>query len=119
MKVFWNDDGRGIVADKAVSATLDEVSLIWSDEVRGMEGNFLGLVDGAGRTIQFYVAEDIPDGVDDAGHLEIVDVDFPDPNAKGSYMARIPIRDVHSWIRKAFSEGADPGEYDGLKFVAW
>ena len=118
MKVFWNDQGRGVEADKAIDMNLEKASLIWTDEVFGVEGNFYGLIDGNGKVIQFYFSDGIPDHVGDAGHLEIVDVDFPCPEKKGSYVKRIRIKDVHDYIEKAFKVGADQHLYD-VKFQPW
>jgi hypothetical protein len=61
----------------AEKVTLNEARLVWSDEARGMKG--IGLIDDQGRTIQFYFDEEIPDHVDDARHLRMVLMDFPEP----------------------------------------
>ncbi len=87
-------------------------------ELRGVEGNFYGLIDDANRTIQFYFADGIPDHVGDARHLEIVDVDFPCPEKGGSYTKRISIGAVSDYIEMAFEVGADPSKYD-VEFSAW
>jgi hypothetical protein len=107
MKAFWNDCGRGPGSDSAAEVDLAEAGLIWSDEVRGVRGNFLGLIDVEGRTIQFYFDSDIPEDVDDARHLKIVLMDFPQPDATGSYSAHVTIGEVHGLIEKAFKAGAD------------
>jgi hypothetical protein len=79
-------------------------------------GNFLGLIDDSGNTIQFYFDEGIPDHVDDASHLRIVLIDFPQPANKGSYAAHMTIGEL---IKKAFEVGADYRKFGGLTFMAW
>jgi hypothetical protein len=51
MKAFWNDRGRGPGSKSAKEVDLREAGLIWLDEVRGVKGNFFGLVDADGNTI--------------------------------------------------------------------
>jgi hypothetical protein len=119
MKAFWSDCGRGPGSDSAKEVDLTGAGLIWSDEVRGVQGNFLGLIDDQGRTIQFYFDEDIPDDVDDAGHLKIVLMDFPQPDRKGSYATHVTIAEVHGLIAKAFKVGADHRQFGSLTFVPW
>ena len=118
MKAFWNDKGRGVDANDAIEVDMGKASLIWSDEVLGVEGNFYGLIDDLDRTIQFYFVEGIPDHIGDARHLKIVDVDFPCPEKNGSYTKRITIGEVHDYIEKAFSVGADPDQYE-VEFSLW
>lgn len=118
MKVFWNDQGRGIDSSNPIEVDLEKANLIWSDEVYGVKGNFYGLVDDSGQAIQFYFFKGIPDYVDDAGHLEIVEVDFPCPDEGGSYVKKIKISDVYDYIEKTFKFGADPKLYD-VEFRAW
>ena len=77
--MFWNDGGRGVGSNLAKEASLTEALWTWSDEVRGVEGNFLGLVDEAERTVQFYFEAGIPEAVEDAERLRIVLMDFPRP----------------------------------------
>ncbi len=91
MKAFWNDCGREPRSDSAEEVNLSEARSIWTDEVHGVQGNFLGLIDDQGNTIQFYFDAGIPDDVDDAGHLRIVLMDFPQPDRKGSYAAHVTI----------------------------
>lgn len=119
MQIFWNDCGAGLTSDHPREVDLHEAGLIWSDEVRGVEGNFLGLIDEEGRTIQFYVQNTIPDGVDDASHLPIVLMDFPQPERGGSYGRLVTIGEVHSWIATAFSQGADHRHFGELTFTPW
>lgn len=119
MKVFWNDSGRGVESNKAKDVDLEEVELIWSDEVRGVKGKFVGLIDEEDRTIQFYFDEGIPNHVDDASHLRIVHMDFPIPHLKGSYGAQVTIGEVHGLIQKAFRVGADHRQFDGVTFTWW
>jgi hypothetical protein len=111
--------GRGIASDEAEDTTLEQAGLIWSDEVRGVEGNFFGLTDEEGRTIQFYFTSGIPDDVDDAEHLEIVLMDFPMPELRGSYAAQVTIGAVHGLIEKVFQVGADPKKFPSVTFQPW
>jgi hypothetical protein len=119
MRAFWNDSGRGLSSNNAKEVDLTEAGLIWSDEVRGVQGNFLGLIDDQGRTIQFYFDEGIPDDVDDASHLKIVLMDFPQPDQKGSYAGHVTIGAVHGLIEKAFEVGADYHWFGNLTFMPW
>ncbi len=119
MKAFWNDRGRGVDSQSPKTVDLQEAGLIWSDEVRGVKGNFFGLVDEQGNVVQFYFDEGIPNDVDDAGHLEIVLMDFPQPQMNGSYATHVKIAAVHSWIEKAFRDGADFLKFGGLSFMPW
>ena len=45
MKTYWNDCGRGPISDNAEEVYLTDAWRIWSDEVHGVKGNFLGLID--------------------------------------------------------------------------
>jgi hypothetical protein len=121
MKLFWHDhvSGRGLNSSDARTATLSEARLVWADEVRGVQNNFLGLIDHAGRTIQFMFEENIPDSVDDAHFLRIVRVDFPCPERRGSFTTMTTIGEVSRWMRDAFERGADPALFDGLSFEPW
>jgi hypothetical protein len=119
MKAFWNDRGRGLDHESAKEVDVTEAGLIWSDELRGVKGNFLGLIDEDERTIQFYFDDGIPDDVDDAGHLRIVYMDFPQPELRGSYGATVAIQEVHSLIRRAFEVGADYRKFDNVGFSPW
>src|SRR5689334_8279088 len=101
MKAFWNDCGRVPEENEPVEVDLHGAGLIRSDEVRGVAGNFFGLVDDAGRTVQFYFENGIPDHVDEARHLRIVLMDFPQPERKGSYSALVTIGEVHELIERA------------------
>jgi hypothetical protein len=119
MKIFWNDCGRGVSSHSATAVDVEAASLIWSDDVRGVKGNFLGLVDQAGNTIQFYFDEGIPDDVDDASHLPIVFMDFPKPEMQGSYARHVRIGDVDDLIRHAFEVGANHEHFGDLQFLSW
>ena len=119
MRVFWNDCGRGPESDSAKEVDIEEAGLIWSDEVRGVEGNFLGLIDDQGNTIQFYFDAGIPDHVDDASHLRIVLMDFPQPERNGSFARHVTIGEVHELIEKAFKVGADYTKFGDVSFMPW
>jgi len=118
MRLFWYDgvSGRGVKSCEARAVTLSEVQRVWADEVRGVHNSFLGLIDDAGRTIQFAFEEDIPDNVDDTTYLKIVLVDFPCLERKGSFAATVTVGEVYRWMRDAFERGADPALFDGLSF---
>ena len=118
MKAFWNDCGNELASDHAREVDLHEASLIWSDG-RGVQSNFLGLIDEQGRTVQFYFESSIPDDVDDARHLQIVLMDFSQVKQKGSYRRRVAIGEVHQLIERAFRAGADPLHFGELTFTAW
>ncbi|MBB2962659.1 hypothetical protein [Methylobacterium sp. R2-1] len=118
MRAFWDDCGQGIPSDQATPVNLWEASRIWSDEIRGVQGNFLGLIDDEGRTIQFYFDAGIPDGVDDASHLCIVLMDFPQLDLGGSYGRHVAIGEVHRLIKMAFEVGADHRHFGELNFTA-
>lgn len=118
LKAFWDDCGKGPSADAPKRLTRDEASDTWSDS-RGVEGNFFGLIDDEGRTVQFMMAESIPNGVDDAGHLAIVDLDMPNPKMRGSYSRRVTIDEVHELIGKTFEVGADHEHFGALTFSKW
>ncbi|CAO4155288.1 GNAT family N-acetyltransferase [Methylorubrum aminovorans] len=119
MRAFWDDCGQGVPSDQAKPVNLLEASWIWSDEIRGVQGNFLGLIDDEDRTIQFYFDAGIPDDVDDARHLRIVLVDFPRPDLGGSYGRHVAIGEVHRLIARAFEAGADHRHFGELAFTAW
>lgn len=119
MKAYWDDCGRGVGGDAAVDVDLDEALRIWSDEVRGVRGNFLGLIDRQDRTIQFYFDQDIPDDVDDARQLRIVLLDFPVPAQKGSFSRTVSVGEVADLIHAAFKGDADFQHFGPLKFATW
>ena len=119
MRVYWDDCGNGPTSEQAKDIDLREADLIWSDQVRGLRGNFLGLIDESDRTVQFYFQSDIPDDVDDAGHLQIVMMDFPQPERKGSYGKLVTIGEVHRLIERVFSVGADPRQFGEMTFSSW
>ena len=119
MKVFWDDCGEGLPADDAKDVHLDEARLIWSDTVRGLEGNFLGLTDEQDKTVQFCYISDVPDDVEDARHLAIVLLDFPVADRQGSYQRQVTIGEVQDLIVIAFRHGADPCLFGKVDFVPW
>ena len=119
MKVYWNDCGRGVPFDAPEDVDLEAAGLIWTDEVHGVEGNFLGLIDDQDRTIQFFFDESIPDDIDDAGDLKIVLMDFPIPERKGSYSTHVRIDDVRDLLEKAFKTGADFRKFGDVEFTPW
>lgn len=119
MKAYWDDCGNGRVGDDAEHVDLREARLIWSDTVRGIAGNFLGLIDDLDRTIQFRFEAGIPDGVDDARHLPIVLMDLPEVERKGSYERIVTVGEVHDLIGIAFAKGADPRHFGDLTFTPW
>lgn len=119
MRAYWDAGDRGVASNAAQEVSLPEALLIWSDDVRGVQGNFLGLIDDQDRTIQFYFDAGIPDDVEDASHLQIVWVDFPFPEKRGSYGRMVKVREVEGMIRTAFAEGLDQRNFGELPFVAW
>ncbi len=119
MRVFWNERGRGPTSDKAETVDLEQALHVWSDEMRGVEGNFFGLIDDQDRTIQFYFVSGIPDHVDDASHEEIVELDFPVVERRGSLSRMVTIGECDALIRKAFQVGAEPNQFEPLTFSAW
>jgi hypothetical protein len=118
MKGFWNDCGQGVSPDSAVEIDLAQVQDLWSD-MRGIEGNFFGLIDKEERTLQFYWTDAIPDDIEDARHLDIVLLDFPVPENNGSYSRQVTIGEVHALIATAFEIGADHASFPGLSFASW
>jgi hypothetical protein len=119
LKAYWQDGDQGTSSDAAVTVSLEQAQLIWSDEIRGIEGNFLGLIDDRDNTIQFYFVSDIPDDVDDASQLRIVLLDFPIEKQRGSYAKEVAIGEVHDLIAKAFAVGAKHEAFEGLRFEKW
>jgi hypothetical protein len=97
---------------------LDEAKNVWIEEVRGVEGNFLGLIDENDNTIQFYFESGIPNGIEDARHLRIVLLDFPVPDEQGSYCSTIRIDEVDGLIERACRVGAHHRHYD-VEFRSW
>lgn len=118
MKAFWNDCGKGASSDAPVDVQLIEAQNFWSDG-GGIEGNFFGLIDAKGRTIQFYFTDGIPDYIEDARHLTIVLLDIPVQEKGGSYSKQVSIGEVHELIALAFSVGADHLSFPGLSFSSW
>lgn len=119
MKVFWHDCNRGVPAHFAEEMDLEGVLEIWSREVQGVEGNFLGLIDDSGNTIQFYFVANKPDNTQELAQLPIILVDLPVPTRRGSFMGKVPFSEVTNLIEMAFKSGAEQGKYQGLKFSEW
>lgn len=119
MKAFWNDRGEGTPAELAKEVNLQDAGSIWSDQVPGIKGNFFGLIDDEGNTIQFYFESGIPDDVDDASHLSIVLMDFPQFEIMGSYTRLVTVGEVQGLIRKAFQVGAFYRKFAGVEFSPW
>lgn len=118
MKAFWYDNGAEVPADAPQEVDLDGAIRLWSDS-HGVEGNFLGLIDDADRTIQFYFDADIPDDVDDARHLAVVLMDFPDVERQGSHTRLVTIGEVQGLIERAFAGGVDHERFGELAFEPW
>ncbi len=118
MRMFWTDGGRGPKSEEAREVDVRTARDTFAD-MRGKRGNFFGLIDDQGRTFQLYFDEGIPDGADDATHLEIVSVDFPVPGKRGSFQRKVSIGEASDLIAKAFEVGADPDRFEPLAFVAW
>ena len=119
MRAFWDDCGDGLTSDQAKEVDLREAGLIWSDEVRGVQGNFLGLIDDQERTVQLILASGIPNDVDDASHLRIVLMDFPQLERRGSYGKRVTTGKVRQMIETAFKDGADHHHFGEVTFTTW
>jgi len=118
MKAYWQDCEYVVESSHPHTLTLNEALDRWADG-SGAEGNFFGLIDSADNTMQFYFEDSIPDGVDDASHLEIVLVDFPQPELGGSYQKLISIDESSKWIQLGFEVGLDYNQHNGLEFVKW
>jgi len=118
MKVFWNDCGRELPSDQAREVDLHEAQRMWADG-SGVRGNFLGLIDGQDRTVQFLFDESIPDEVEDAGHLRIVLMDVPCPELRGSYGRQVTVDEARELIATAFRVGADHRRLGELTFTPW
>ena len=118
VKAFWKDGKQSVEANDAREMTATQALDAWAD-MRGMRGNFFGLVDDLGRTLQFYFDKGIPDGVDDARHLRIVHADIPVPERAGSFAAMVTIEEARDLIERAFVSGADPAVFEQLTFEAW
>jgi hypothetical protein len=119
MKIFWNDCGDELPSEAAKAVDLPEALRVWTDVVRGVEGNFLGLIDNQNRTIQFYFESGIPDDVEDARLLQIVLMDLPQPGLGGSYGKTVSIGEVGQLIETAFAKGADHRAFGDLPFTSW
>lgn len=119
VKAYWNDCNMGLASYDARDVDLREAGLIWTHQVRGVAGNFLGLVDDAGRTVQFFFEQCIPNRIDDAGHLQIVLLDFPQPELNGSCARRVAIGGILGLIETAFREGADHRRFEPPGFAPW
>ncbi|MCC0806037.1 hypothetical protein FPV16_07340 [Methylobacterium sp. W2] len=119
MRAFWKGCGIEVTSDQAREVDLGEAGLIWSDEVRGVEGNFFGLIDARNRAVQFYFEASIPNDVEDASHLRIILMDFPQPERNGSYGKLVTVGEVYGLIAMAFRIGADHRAFGELTFTAW
>ena len=118
MKAFWSNAAHTPPTDEKGEVTLEQAQAIWSDDLRGA-GSFLGLIDSAGNIVQFHQDHPIPDGVDDASHLQLVSLDFPQPGRRGSYARTVSFDEVAGLLAAAFQFGADPTRFEGLEFVEW
>jgi len=118
MKAFWSDSGEGPSSDAPIDVNIIQAKNIWSD-ASACEGNYFGLIDSYGRTIQFYFTDGIPDHIEDARHLKIVLLDFPIPEKGGSYSRKVSIGEVHMLLDQAFKTGADHVLFTGLSFIPW
>jgi len=118
MKAYWQDCEYVVESSHPQQMTLVEALDRWADG-SGAEGNFFGLIDADDNSMQFYFEDSIPDGVDDASHLEIVLVDFPQPALGGSYQKTISIGESSNWIKRGFELGLDFQKHGGLEFVKW
>ena len=118
LKVYWNDCDDVVDSTGPRTLTQTEAMNRWADS-SGAEGNFFGLIDADENTMQFYFEDSIPDDVEDAGHLEIVLLDFPKPDLRGSFQRIISIDESSEWIKRAFENGLDHEQYDGLTFCSW
>jgi hypothetical protein len=119
MKAYWDDGGRGTPNGAAKPVNLEEAKRIWIDEMGGVRGNFLGLIDDDEQTIQFYVDQTLPDNVEDARHLAMILVDFPRTELRGSYCRRVTVGEVCKLIEMAFDVGADHRHFGKLTFARW
>lgn len=118
MKAFWQDGKRGVDADNAKVMTRTQALDAWAD-LRGLRGNFFGLIDDQERTLQFYFDASIPDDVDDASHLRIVRAEVPDPTRKGSWGTQVTIAEASALIEQVFRTGADPAAFPQFSFDGW
>lgn len=84
-----------------------------------MKGNFFGLIDDQDRTFQLYFVDGIPDHVEDARHEEILELDFPVVERKGSLSRVIKLGEADGMIQRAFQVGADPAHFEPLTVSAW
>jgi hypothetical protein len=109
LKVFYSSGGRYIDAAKAVSMTYANALRVWTDDVRGTKGSYYGLIDDSDRTLQFYFISGIPNHIDDAGSLRIVEMDIPEPIRQGSYISLVKICEVSNFIKLAFDKGISAG----------
>ena len=118
MQAYWQDGHDIVEVTHPKTSTLLETVDRWADG-SGAEGNFFGLIDANDNTMQFYFEDSIPDDVDDASHLEIVQVDFPLPALRGSYQKTLSIGATPNWIKRGFEVGLNHEKYEGLEFAKW
>jgi len=118
MDAYWQDCEDVVESSHPHALTLNEALNRWAD-ISGAEGNFFGLIDVANNTMQFYFEDSIPDEVEDASHLEIVLVDFPQPSLGGSYQKLTSVGESTNWIKRGFELGLDYKKHEGLKFAKW
>ncbi len=119
MRAFWNDCGVGVVPEQAREVDLREAGSIWSDKIRAVEGNFFGLIDEEDRTIQFYIEANIQDDIEDARHLRIVLMDFPQLEQGGSFKRQVAMGEVLGLIEMVFMVGLDHRHFGELTFSPW
>lgn len=111
MKLFSSD---GPAAPEARPVDERGARMAWA-KLRGRRGEFLGLIDDAGRTVQFYFDASVPPDCDDERTLAIVLVDLP--TREGTHGRTVTVGEVDAWIRRAFAVGADPVALGPLAFT--
>ena len=118
MRAYWQEAVSEVPRTEPLRLSLAEALDRWSD-LRGVEGNFFGLIDNQDRIIQFYFQSSIPDSVEDASHLGIVVLDIPVPEMQGSLSRLCNLREASRLIEQAFAVGANPDMFEGLVFARW
>ena len=106
-KAFYNCNST---EERVDSANAYDIELDWAanivpDILRG-EGDFFGLTDGAGNTLQF---------MRESGSVWM---EIPSPADRGSYGAHIDIADVRPTII-ALTDPLDAKQMANLEFQAW
>ncbi len=117
IRAFWSSAGQGPGSASPVVVTLEAAQLVFSDEISGIKGNFLGLIDQRNDTIQFRYHGTISDDVDDARYLVLVD--FPVKARQGSYTKEVTIGEVPAMIALVFAKGASHQLFGDLHFESW